>query len=514
VQLAPGLLAIAAGVLLALSQPPVGWSLLAFLVPGVLAASIVAQHRQGRPAWRMGAMAALVGFGAMLSWLIAPAGYVAWIGLTLVQVFWWSLLGLVLDRWHDHPLLPVVGAVAWVGVDAWRGSLILGGFGWGSLATAQVGNGWLVPLARIAGGKAVTLAIVLVSLSIFEAIRRPIDATRDASGRIVWGRLRAALPAGRTAAAMLAGTMAVVTLATIEPPGPSGTADVVLVQANDVEQWTGTGLSLDEHIAQQALAQTREAIVADGVPDLVVWPESSIDRDPSRSPVLAQTLATGGRIADGRLLAGVSLDGPRAGTWLNTSVVVGADGQITDRYVKRHPVPFGEYVPLRSWLDWFPPLRQVPRDAIAGDEAAAVDVRGLHVAVAICFETMFSHLVASNVQAVDPPASLIVASTNDASFGRTGEPLQHLAQSRLRAIETGRWVVHAAISGRSAFVDPDGGVHQLTDLYTVDHRRMSVPLVEGRTPYLVTGDWLGLLSRVLLVAALLALAWERWRKRT
>ncbi|MEX0705271.1 MAG: hypothetical protein WD041_01500, partial [Nitriliruptoraceae bacterium] len=79
-------------------------------------------------------------------------------------------------------------------------------------------------------------------------------------------------------------------------------------------------------------------------------------------------------------------------------------------------------------------------------------------------------------------------------------------QSRLRAVETGRWVVHAALSGASAFVDPDGRVHDETQVFTRDTIRRDVPLVEGRTPYLVIGDVVGWTTRigVLLLAGLVA----------
>jgi apolipoprotein N-acyltransferase len=109
----------------------------------------------------------------------------------------------------------------------------------------------------------------------------------------------------------------------------------------------------------------------------------------------------------------------------------------------------------------------------------------VHAAVLICFETLFSDLARSNIRAGSQDAGIILAITNDASFQRSAEPDQHLAQSRMRAIETGRWVVHAALSGSSAFVDPDGSVHDATDLFVQDAIRRDIPLAAGRTPFLV-----------------------------
>jgi apolipoprotein N-acyltransferase len=134
---------------------------------------------------------------------------------------------------------------------------------------------------------------------------------------------------------------------------------------------------------------------------------------------------------------------------------------------------------------------------------------GVRAAVVICFETVFTQVVRSNVLADDVPAQVLLTLTNDASFGDSGEPAQHLAQSQLRAVETGRWVVHAALSGSSAFVTPDGELQQATELFTVDTIRTEVPLVSGSTPYLRRGR-VGWATR-LLVLALAAVAVRSWR---
>jgi apolipoprotein N-acyltransferase len=511
-RLLPWVLAVAAGAALVAAQPPVSLGVLGFAVPVLFLAAVIAQARAGRPTWPIGAVAGVVAYGAILHWLITPAGIVAWVGLSLVQAIWWAVLAGLLGRWTHHPALPVITALLWVGVDAWRGSFPLGGFAWATLATTQVDNGWLVPVVRVAGEKALTLVMVAVAVAAFEAVRRPLEATRDGYGRIVWSRLRATLPAGQVGAALLAGTVVVITLTTVEPPATEGTADVLLVQGNDLDPGTTDGLAVDESIAETTLAETRRAITGHA-PDLTVWPESTIDRDPSRSPVLTQVLVEGGAVTEGRLLASTNLDGPRPRTWFNTVQVIGPDGAVTDRYVKRHLVPFGEYVPLRPLLDWFEPLRQVPRDGIPGEAAMSLAVGDVRVAVGICFESLFPRVIRSNLLADDTPADLVVISTNDASFGRTGEPMQHLAQARLRALETGRWVAFASIAGRSAFVDPEGRIQGLTDLYTVDHLRAEVPLARGRTPFLVTGDWLDPVTRALVVVAIVHALVQRRRRR-
>lgn len=510
------LLALLSGLALAVAHPPAGISLAAFAVPGLLVAALDVARWTGGRTWTVPVVAAATGFGIMLVWVIAPAGLIGWSLLVAVQVAWWSVMGAVVVRLPPsltRPARPLLVGIVWVGMDAFRGIVPLNGFAWGTLGAATVDLPWLATLARLAGEKAMTLAVVVLSVAAWEAARGPIDASRDGSGRIQWRRVRETLPAGRTGAAWLGAAALVVTMATVEPPAPNGEADVLVVQPNAFEQYRGTGAELDLAIAERAVALTASSVDAAGVPDLAVWPESTIDADPARVPALADARARGGELTRGRLIVGGILDGDRPRTFRNVVQAIGSDGEVTDTYQKRRLVPFGEYVPFREALDWFEPLEQVPRDALPGGQAQSLDVGNLRVAVVICFETLFGDLLRGNLLAGEDPAELVVAATNDASFGRGGEAAQHVAQSQLRALETGRWVAHAAISGTSAFVDPDGDVFDATELFTATTIRRSVTTTDGLTPFLVTGDWLGPATMVGLVGLAAAGALSTRRRR-
>src|SRR5262249_48040308 len=185
--------------------------------------------------------------------------------------------------------------------------------------------------------------------------------------------------------------------------------------------------------------------------------------------------------ATGRPALVGAITGAFGGRQYNEGLLYDGNGSVVDRYRKVHLVPFGEYVPWRSALGWISALRQVPRDLTpvarlppiggrAGD-AACGRVAGLALADVICFENTFPSL---DRRLVADGAQVLVVSTNNASYGRTAASRQHLIMSRLRAVENGRWVVHAAISGISAFVDPHGRVHQPTGLYELTTDRMTV----------------------------------------
>jgi apolipoprotein N-acyltransferase len=126
------------------------------------------------------------------------------------------------------------------------------------------------------------------------------------------------------------------------------------------------------------------------------------------------------------------------------------------RYVKRHPVPYGEYIPLRSLARAVSSkVDLVGRDMVAGAGNGLVTQTPFPVGDVICFEIAYDSLVTSSVRA---GAQLLVVQTNNATFGHSAETYQQLAMSRLRAVEHARTVVQVATSGKSAIIDADGRI--------------------------------------------------------
>jgi apolipoprotein N-acyltransferase len=171
----------------------------------------------------------------------------------------------------------------------------------------------------------------------------------------------------------------------------------------------------------------------------------------------------------------------------NAEVIVTPDGDVTSRYDKVRRVPFGEYVPLRGLLESLgAPVDQVPHDAVAGSGPAVLDLPdGVRVGVVISWEVFFGGRAREGVR---EGAGVILNPTNGASYTGTIVQSQQVASSRLRAIETGRWVVQAAPTGFSEFVTPDGDV---IDRTAVGERRVirhRVELRAGETWYVRLGD--------------------------
>ena len=165
------------------------------------------------------------------------------------------------------------------------------------------------------------------------------------------------------------------------------------------------------------------------------------------------------------VLVGAVVDGP-GDTVRNTAIVWNPEHGPGQTYDKRHPVPFAEYTPYRSFFRVFSDkVDLVRRDFRAGEEVGVLDVAGRTLGDLICFEVVYDGLTRDVVQG---GAGMLVVQTNNATFGYTDESEQQLALSRLRAVEHGRSVAIAATSGISAVVAPDGTVVEDTALFTPD----------------------------------------------
>ena len=168
--------AIAGGLLFA-AHPPLGLAPSAYVVAPALVLALrlagggdprdrAASPPRLRIAVALGVVAGALGYGAMISWLIAPAGMLGWSLLVLVQAAWLGLWSGLIARWIRSPLLPLVGAVAWVGMDTLRGLVPLSGFRWGALAESQIDGTWLLPIIRVLGASGATFLVVLVGLGL------------------------------------------------------------------------------------------------------------------------------------------------------------------------------------------------------------------------------------------------------------------------------------------------------------------------------------------------------------
>jgi apolipoprotein N-acyltransferase len=457
-----------------------------------------------------GIVAGGLSFGLLLTW-IARFGIVPWLLLSLILALFVGAFVAGVAAWGRRPGAAVFAVVWWVALEAVRSSWPFGGFPWGQLGLTQHAGGLILPVARSLGVLGLSLACAAFAVAVEELIRRVLVALRSGPPGRQAGE-RAAVAVRTPAVAALLILVLAVLLGGDPPSETDATIDMAGVQGNDQELPPIIGredVGRIERITDRMVTAT--SALADDPPEVVVWPENSLDADTRTFPQLRARVQEAIDLVDGApLIAGALLDGPEERTFYNTMVQYGPDADITDIYVKRRLVPFGEYVPLRRWLAWYPTLQYVPSDGIVGDEPNAFEVNGATVGPITCYESVFPDLVRDQV--LDGAQTLIV-SVNNASYGRTAATAQHLAFSRVRAVETGRWVLHAGISGISAVVDPHGRSSQETGLFVQAIVRADFPLVDEPTVYVRLGDMVGPISRGLAVIGLLWLVWDRRRGR-
>src|SRR5690606_9255605 len=190
---------------------------------------------------------------------------------------------------------------------------------------------------------------------------------------------------------------------------------------------------------------------------------------------------------DAVLLAGT--DRPISDTeWVNANVVFGPDGSLVGEYRKRHPVPFGEYVPARRLFGWLDALDAVPRDMVRGDGPVVFDVPFGRLGSVISWEGSFARFARDEVRA---GAQVLVVATNQGSYPTTYATDQLLGMTRMRAAELGTDLVHVGVVGRSAIFTRGGERGPVTGRATTEVLTGEVRLrTTGLTLYARAGDWL------------------------
>ena len=252
----------------------------------------------------------------------------------------------------------------------------------------------------------------------------------------------------------------------------------------------------DSHLSLTQSLSTEQVSLGNLNPRLIVWAESSsgFSNDPLiHDRVLKQISKESIRLGSYFLIGG---DRPIADNYFEnygifiSKATLNNSGEIVGQYLKQHPVPFGEYIPFRRYLEWIPPLSLVPRDMIRGNEEKIfiIEENNIKISPVISFEGSFERYIRRSVQS---GAELIVILTNQASYGESGMSDQFILMSRANAISNYRDVVHAAITGKSAFISGiNGEVYSSTELFTADTSTEVLNAYSYKTIYSIWGNYL------------------------
>lgn len=459
------ILAVLAGYLLHLSFPAPGIWAFAFVSLFLLSFSLLGQR------WWASLVIGLA-FGAtfwlsLIRWLTLYLGPVPWLALGILQALFTAVgawgVWLTLSK-IDQPsislfrrliIVPAIAAAVWASRELIASAWPYGGFSWGRLAQSQSDSPFRFIVAWV-GVTGLSFVVAFISVLGFQLIR--VTRRRVLATALV--------------------VCFVVALALVPMPQitPSGKTSVLAVQGNSkagLFDDRSSGDILADHV-QLTLSMQGKSI------DMIVWPENATDLDPTRSLSASKTLTSVSTLLRAPIVSGAIVMDPD-GSYSNSSLIWdGARGPIA-RYDKIHPVPFAEYMPDRAfWRSLAPDLVDlVGYDYQAGSRSPVVDVNGVFAGITICFDiTVESQLR----DMVHQGASIVLAQTNNADFGKTDENLQQLAITRLAAIEMGRSVVNISTVGTSQIMSPDGTTIAAIPAYQPGVMLTDVPLAQQVTP--------------------------------
>jgi apolipoprotein N-acyltransferase len=428
-------LAILAGLLLAASVPPFGWWPAAFI--GVALWDQLLAGARPRARFLRSFLMAVAWFAPTMLWMVELTA----IGYPVAVIVYAAMVGLAgaavpgraAPSWIRWIAMPAAFTLA----EITRWTLPFGGVPLATTAMSQAAAP-LGQIARVLCAIGVVFAVAVVGVALSAAWERRWVVACGALAFVValWGFAMVA-PRGRE--------VRVIRAAVVQGGGPQGTHAA-----------TSDSLAVfRRHLDASADVHTPV--------DLVVWPENVVDVEgPIGANLQGAALSALAEQLDTTLVAGVT-EGVDAHTFTNVAQVYLPDGSEGERYEKVRRVPFGEYVPLRSFIEWAAGSNSgLPaRDARAGTGPAVLHTPAGSLAVAISWEIFFTNRGRDGVL---HGGEILLNPTNGSSYWLTEVQSQQVASSRLRAIENDRWVLQAAPTGFSAIINPTGGLIERTGI--------------------------------------------------
>ena len=424
---------------------------------------------------------AMVFFLPHIGWVLTATSntWGAWIALCGAEAFFLFLWGFsfsALGTWKWSRSLPgqaLGGALLWVAFEQLRSRVPFGGFPWGNVSYPQVDS----PMVAYAplGGE------VLVSLLVFVAavcLRRALGPA--VSGSPTWARLGAL----GLSVAIVFGPFFV----RLPNAEQAGTVTVAAVQGNveiPMEETFSIPLKVTGNHLRETLVMAEQS-----TPDVVFWGENATDIDPREDPATAELVARAVDATGVPLVFGLmEYSGGVRYNWIG--IWYPGSGLDLEMYGKQHPVPWGEYIPMREISTWLATAAaQVSVDMVGVENPGYLEVqlqgdRVLPIAVGICFEAAYEPIIAEGVQL---GGQLIYIPTNNAHFRETAESVQQLQMVQFRAAEFSRSALQVSTNGVSAIIRPDGSIYQATGTQEAANLEATIPLRTIMTPSAKMGE--------------------------
>ncbi len=372
-------------------------------------------------------------------------------------------------------------------------SHLLTGFPWENLAYSQHLNRYLIQVVDITGTYGITFVIILVNVVLYDVLKERFRGRRAMGevslcciivlGMYCYGYIRTEQIEKVSQAAE--------------------TMDVAVVQGNiDQSVKWNPDFQFDTIKAYKNLSLEKKT----SRPRLTVWPETAApfffqDANMMQGEILDVARISGDWLLFGSPSYQKDCDGV-AGcvSFLNSAFLLSPQGSIVGRYDKVHLVPYGEYVPLREMFPFVSKLVVGVGDFRSGEGYKPLTMDGHKLGVLICYEGIFPEASRAYKRM---GADLLVNITNDAWFGRTSAPYQHLSMTVFRAVENRLYIARSANTGISAIIDPTGRVVAQTELFERIALRNTIGFINNKTFYSVYGDVFVLISMAALVCCII-----------
>ena len=468
---------------------------------------IAIQNLNWRDRIRIGLIAGLVHYLTLMYWLqytMQIYGHLPWylsIPVLFLMATYLSLyviaFVLLVDRLHEKPALCLILIPAlWVSLEYIR-SFLFTGFPWELLGYSQYRTLHIIQISDIFGVFGISFLILLTNVALYQVYlyftandRSTFPVTR-----------RGIIGAGIAVVMVLAAAWAygAFRIKTIDHlAGKSAKERIGVVQGN-IEQ----SLKWDPAFQVETIHKyTRLSRVAgEQKPKLIVWPETATPFYFLYDKKLSDMVLEGIRpIATHFLIGSPSFNQKdKQIDYFNSAYLVRPDGKAIGKYDKAHLVPYGEYVPLRSWFPFLGKMVAQVGDFVPGKKGETLTWNDYKLGVLICYELIFPYLSRAVTK---NGAAVLVNITNDAWYGRTSAPYQHFSMAVLRAVENRRSLVRAANTGISGFIDPVGRVTDATELFTEATLTRDVPFLTSVTFYTRYGE---VFARLCLAISLFAI---------
>lgn len=510
-------LTIIAALLLVLSFPPFEYSLLAWVALAPLILALVRERRWWR-ALLLGEAAGSIFFYGTCWWIthsmikfggINPAvAYLIAVIPALVLGLFPAVFAVLLSRLvlRFGPLAMLSAPFLWVGTEFLR--LMLTGMPWNFLGCSQAFTPALIQSATIGGVYGVSFLLVLVATLL--AVMTVIDNPRLVlmAGMAVLTVLASNYYLGRRALALPVAAKTLKVIA-VQPNFALPSEPDSLTEEAALAQLRAQTLSAMQQIqAAQTSAPASHPVQADM---LIVWPESPMNFEWFTDPSVRETVVNLIAPFGAHLLLNSVVESPEE-QYYNSVLDIAPSGEVVSRYDKLRLLPFGEYVPLRRVIPFIGRIQALAGDFTPGERYTLSKAGSAEIASSICFEAAFPDLAREGSR---QGAAFLVNVTDDAWFGTTPEARQHLAHAVFRSVENRRAMARVANSGYSAFIEPSGRVAEQTELFKTDTPVWEMPLAppSSQTFYTRYGDWLAWLCSVIVCAAIIAIAVDRFLER-